>query len=255
MLLESSETDVLVLSGGTPFNGFFHKSFNTYCHSSPLMTRRVNFTSARMVTHSTAIPMLKPKNTSMIWNITLPRSLRLFQKGGTCTAFTRARTPSLIIRLRYHNHLGKQYALPVDHARALYTPGAVLSSFNHCRNAPSITRLRSSFRSLATVSTAEITSLSKRILTAERPGCIGGRPAPGRGPPGLLFFLVATLVLPCFGGGILENGTEAQKQEQYRPQANDVRWKRRSLRTHACLSTVNWLGFLESVVVAAPVPW
>ena len=114
----------------------------------------------------------------------------------------------------------------------LYTPGAVLSSFNHCRNAPSITRLRSSFRSLATVSTAEITSLSKRILTAERPGCIGGRPAPGRGPPGLLFFLVATLVLPCFGGGILENGTETRKQEQYRPQVNDVRWKRRSLRTH-----------------------
>jgi len=36
--------------------------------------------------------------------------------------------------------------------------------------------------------------------------------------------------LPCFGGGILENGTETQKQEQYRPQANDVRWKRRSLR-------------------------
>jgi hypothetical protein len=139
-------------------------------------------------------------------------------------------------------------------ALLLYTPGAVLSSFNHCRNAPSITRLRSSFRSLATVSTAEITSLSKRILTAERPGCIGGRPAPGRGPPGLLFFLVATLVLPCFGGGILENGTETQKQEQYRPQVNDVRWKRRSLRTHACLSAVHWLGFLESVVVAAPVP-
>src|SRR5271166_1842397 len=82
--LGSSETDVLVLAGRTPFNGFFHKSFNTSCHSSPLMTRRVNFTSARMVTHSTAIPMLKPKNTSMIWNITLPRSLRLFQKGGTC---------------------------------------------------------------------------------------------------------------------------------------------------------------------------
>jgi hypothetical protein len=81
------------------------------------------------------------------------------------------------------------------------------------------------------VSTAEITSLSKRILTAERPGCIGGRPAPGRGPPGLLFFLVATLVLPCFGGGILENGTETQNQEQYRPQVNDVRWKRRSLPT------------------------
>jgi AraC-like DNA-binding protein len=92
------------------------------------------------------------------------------------------------------------------------------------------------------VSTAEITSLSKRIFTAERPGCIGGRPAPGRGPPGLLFFLAATLALPCFGGGILENGTEAQKQEQYRPQANDVRWKRRSLRTHACLSTVQWLS-------------
>src|SRR5260370_30845986 len=178
------------------------------------MTRRVNFTSARIVTHNKAIPMLKPKNTSMIWNIRPPGSLRLFQKGGTCTAFTRARTPSLIIRLRYHNHLGKQYALPVDHACAPYTPGAVLSSFNHSRNAPSITRPPSSFRSLTTVSTAEITSLSKRILTAERPGCIGGRPAPGRGPPGLLFFLVATLVLPCFGGGILENGTETQKQEQ-----------------------------------------
>ena len=76
------------------------------------------------------------------------------------------------------------------------------------------------------MSTAEITSLSKRIFTAERPGCIGGRPAPGRGPPSLLFFLVATLVLSCFGGGILENGTETQRQEQYRPQVN-VRWKPR----------------------------
>jgi hypothetical protein len=26
---------------------------------------------------------------------------------------------------------------------------------------------------------------------------------------------VVTLVLPCFGGGILENGTETQTQEQY----------------------------------------
>src|SRR5262249_55746437 len=106
--------------------------------------------------------------------------------------------------------------------------------FNHSLNAPSITRLRSSFRSLATLSTMEITSLSKRILTAERPGCIGGRPAPGRGPPSLLFFLVETLVLSCFGGGILENGTETQTQQQYRPQVNDVRY-RCSLQTRACL--------------------
>src|SRR5262249_24327689 len=104
---------------------------------------------------------------------------------------------------------------PSNHARsALYVPGTVLSSLSHCRNAPSITRLRSSFCSLAAVSTAEITWLSKRILTADRPGCIGGRPAPGRGPPSLLFLLVVTLVLPCFGGGILENGTETQTQEQ-----------------------------------------
>ena len=85
------------------------------------------------------------------------------------------------------------------------------------------------------MSTAEITSLSKRIFTAERPGCIGGRPAPGRGPPSLLFFLVATLVLSCFGGGILESGTETQRQEQYRPQVNDVPWepRRRSKRNSA----------------------
>ena len=167
----------------------------------------------------------------MIWNITLPRSLKLFQKGWNVSAFTIAQTSSLIIRLRYHNHYRKATrARAQSCAIALYAPGTVLSSFNHCRNAPSITRLRSSFRSLATVSTAEITSLSKRILTAERPGCIGGRPAPGRGPPSLLFFLVATLVFSCFGGGILENGTETQKQEQYRPQVNDIRWERRSLR-------------------------
>src|SRR6516165_11408264 len=65
LLLESSET----LADRTPLNGFFHKSFSTSCHSSPLMTRRVNLTSARMVTHSIAIPMLKPKNTSIICNI------------------------------------------------------------------------------------------------------------------------------------------------------------------------------------------
>ena len=107
-----------------------------------------------------------------------------------------------------------------------------------------MTRLRSSFRSLAIVSTAEITSLSKRILTAERPGCIGGRPAPGRGPPSLLFFSVATLVLLCFGGGILENGTETQRQEQYRTN------KRRPLEATftrermLVSSTAYWLGFL-----------
>ena len=79
-----------------------------------------------------------------------------------------------------------------------------------------MTRLRSSFCRVAIVSTAEITSVSKRILTAARLGCIGGRPAPGRGPPSLVFFLVeALVVLLCFGAGILENGTETQTQEQY----------------------------------------
>ena len=115
---------------------------------------------------------------------------------------------------------------------ALYVPGSVLSSLSHCRNAPSITRLRSSFCSLAAVSTAEITWLSKRILTADRPGCIEGRPAPGRGPPNLLLFLVATLVLPCFGGGILENGTETQTQEQY--STHEQHKRRDHFRHQAC---------------------
>jgi hypothetical protein len=34
-------------------------------------------------------------------------------------------------------------------------------------------------------------------------------------PSQRLFFLVVTLVLPCFGGDFLENGTETQTQEQY----------------------------------------
>src|SRR5215469_3642268 len=93
-------------------------------------------------------------------------------------------------------------------------------------------RLRSSFSSLAAVSTAEITSLSRRILTADRPGCIGGRPAPGRGPPSLLFFLVVTLVLPCFGGGILENGTQTQTQEQY--STHEQHKRRDHFRHQAC---------------------
>jgi hypothetical protein len=32
--------------------------------------------------------------------------------------------------------------------------------------------------------------------------------------------LVVTLVLPCFGGGILENGTETQTQEHTPPMNN-----------------------------------
>src|SRR5215469_524363 len=64
------------LAGRTPSKGFFHKFFNTSCHSSPLMTRRVNFTSAKTVTHRMAMPMLKPKKISMMG----------------------------IIRLWYHNH-------------------------------------------------------------------------------------------------------------------------------------------------------
>ena len=47
------------------------------------MTRRVNFTSAKTVTHRIAMPMLKPKKISMMG----------------------------IIRLRCHNHFGRQYAL------------------------------------------------------------------------------------------------------------------------------------------------
>ena len=71
------------LAGRTPSKGFFHKCFNTSCHSSPLMTRRVNFTSAKTVTHRMAMPILKPKKISMMG----------------------------IIRLRCHNHFGRQYAL------------------------------------------------------------------------------------------------------------------------------------------------
>src|SRR6516164_9033863 len=59
------------LAGRTPLKGFFHKSFNTSCHSSPLMTRRVNFTSAKTVTHRMAMPMLKPKKISMMGIIRL----------------------------------------------------------------------------------------------------------------------------------------------------------------------------------------
>jgi hypothetical protein len=69
------------LAGRTPSKGFLHKFFNTSCHSSPLITRRVNFTSAKTVTHSMAMPMLKPKKISMMG----------------------------IIRLRCHNHFGRQY--------------------------------------------------------------------------------------------------------------------------------------------------
>jgi hypothetical protein len=100
------------------------------------------------------------------------------------------------------------------------------------------------------VSTAEITSLSKRIFTAERPGCIGGRQAPGRGSPSLLFFLVATLVLSCFGGGILENGTETQKQEQYRPQVNlsPLGATLTPERMLLDLSAAHWLGFLLALL-------
>lgn len=98
------------LAGRTPSKGFFHKCFNTSCHSSPLMTRRVNFTSAKTVTHRIAMPMLKPKKISMMG----------------------------IIRSRCHNHFGRQYALQnVEPATqlALYAPGAALSCFIHCRNA------------------------------------------------------------------------------------------------------------------------
>ena len=70
------------------------------------MTRRVNFTSAKTVTHRIAMPMLKPKKISMMG----------------------------IIRLRCHNHFGRQYALQnVEPATqlALYAPGAALSCFIH----------------------------------------------------------------------------------------------------------------------------
>jgi hypothetical protein len=52
-------------------------------------------------------------------------------------------------------------------------------------------------------------------LTADGPVVSEDVQRQGGGPPSLLFFLVVTLVLPCFGGGILENGTETQTQEQY----------------------------------------
>jgi hypothetical protein len=102
------------LAGRTPLKGLFHKSFNTSCHSSPLMTRRVNFTSAKTVSHRMAMPMLKPKKISMMG----------------------------IIRLWCHNRLGRQYALQRSLKRAaqpaLHAPGATLSRFNHCRSAPSM---------------------------------------------------------------------------------------------------------------------
>jgi hypothetical protein len=67
LLLESCDP----LADRTSSDRFFHKSFNASCHSSPLIIRRVKFTSPRIVTHNMAIPMLKPKKISMMVTIRL----------------------------------------------------------------------------------------------------------------------------------------------------------------------------------------
>src|SRR6516225_3222670 len=49
---------------------------------------------------------------------------------------------------------------------------------------------------------------------------------------GIIVSISGTLVLPCFGGGILENGTETQTQEQY--STHEQHKRRDHFRHQAC---------------------